>query len=372
MAYKRRLKFDKRIRFKKRMDMVYILLLIVLASIGTGYAYIRSDLNVNGTANVTAASWDVHFDNLQVTTGSVTATTPASITDDTTVEFSAELEEPNDFYEFLVDVVNDGTMDAMIDSFSISPTLTTAQAKYLEYTVAYSNGAELKNKQELRAGTTKTLKVRFSYKENDDKTNYPTEDQTFTMDFDVDYVQADGSEIEVELVEMFYRASGHEVFSGSEFPSEITRYNNPADAAAAYHDVNFCLKHVIRNGLLAESYSVFIITPEMANENPGMTAGVYELRGYDPDDTIQANCPPEYYNSSTDVCTNTYYDINKAAMLTAFGSSRCSELSTSFYCEITGLMVNNYFTGSINARDYSYRCTVDGGGDMSSCIRYIW
>ena len=55
MAFKRRLKFDKRIRFQKQMNIVYILLFIVLASTGIGYAYIKSNLNINGTANVTAA-----------------------------------------------------------------------------------------------------------------------------------------------------------------------------------------------------------------------------------------------------------------------------------------------------------------------------
>ncbi len=200
MAYKRRLRFDKRIKFQKKMNIIYILLLIVLASIGTGYAYIKSNLNINGTANVTAASWDVHFENLNVTTGSITATTPANITDDTTVTFSAELSNPNDFYEFTVDVVNDGTMDAMIDSFSISPTLTTAQKKYLEYTVTYSDGTPLANKQELKVGTSETLKVRFSYIENSDKTNYPTEDQSFNIEFSVDYIQADDSMVDVNHV----------------------------------------------------------------------------------------------------------------------------------------------------------------------------
>ncbi len=197
MAYKRRLRFDKRIRFKKKMDIMYILLLIVLASIGTGYAYIKSDLNINGTANVTAANWDVHFENLNVTAGSVAASTPADITDDTTVEFAATLEEPNDYYEFTVDVVNGGSMDAMINNLSISPTLTTAQKKYLEYNVTYSDGMPLENKQELKQGITETLKVRFSYIENEDKTDYPIEDQSFTIEFSVNYTQADGTEIPV-------------------------------------------------------------------------------------------------------------------------------------------------------------------------------
>lgn len=197
MAFKRRLKFDKRIKHKKRMDKLFILVIVCFAFLGIGYSYISTSLNINGTANVTAASWDVHFTNLNVTDGSVTATTPASITGDTTVEFAATLDEPNDFYEFTVDVVNDGTMNAMIDNFSISPTLTTAQAKYLEYTVSYSSGLSLTNKQELLAGATETIKVRFSYIENSDKTNYPTEDQEFTINFSVDYTQADDTAIEV-------------------------------------------------------------------------------------------------------------------------------------------------------------------------------
>ena len=86
----------------------------------------------------------------------------------------------------------------MIDSFSISPTLTTAQKKYLEYTIVYSDGTSLENKQELKQGTSETIKVRFSYIENSDKTNYPTEDQQFTIEFTMTYTQADETAIDVE------------------------------------------------------------------------------------------------------------------------------------------------------------------------------
>ena len=198
MAFKRRLRFDKRIKHKRKMDMLYILLFIVFASIGVGYSYISTNLNINGTANVNAASWDVHFDNLNITTGSVTATTPADITSDTTVEFAATLEEPGDFYEFTVDVINSGTMDAMIDDFGISPELTSDQKKYLEYKVTYLDGGELEEKQKLAVGSSEIIKVRFKYIENEDKTNYPTEDQQFTIEFTMTYTQADETAIDVE------------------------------------------------------------------------------------------------------------------------------------------------------------------------------
>ncbi len=204
MAFKRRLKFDKRIKHKKKMEVLYILLFVIFASLGIGYSYISTNLNINGTANVTAAKWDVHFTNLSVTEGSVTATTPANITSATTVEFAATLENPGDYYEFSVDVTNQGTMDAMIDSFSLEPTLTTAQKKYLEYKGTYSDGVELENKQELKAGATESLKVRFSYIENEDKTNYPIEDQSYNVSFGMTYTQADDSAVTID-----HSFSGH-------------------------------------------------------------------------------------------------------------------------------------------------------------------
>ena len=326
MAFKRRLKFDKRIRFQKRMNIVYILLFVVLVSIGTGYAYIRSDLNVNGTANVTAASWDVHFDNLQVTTGSVTATTPASITDDTTVEFSAELEEPNDFYEFLVDVVNDGTMDAMIDSFSISPTLTTAQAKYLEYTVSYSDGTELVNKQELKADTSETFKVRFKYKKDDDKTNYPTTDQNFTIAFTVNYSQADNTAQTVRTYLYSIKQApayvGDNISTlGTTYTSYQTLINNTGK--------NIFLRSIVANNQIVKTDLGFIY-----NNN------VYYLIG-----------GGATYNSTTGEYNgdSKYYEQNKTTLQSVFGGSNCSEES-----------VGGYIRYLCNVSDVSYQATAQG------------
>ena len=370
MAYKRRLKFDKRIRFKKKMDMMYILLLIVLASLGTGYAYIKSNLNITGTANVTAANWSVHFDNLNVTDGSVTAETEANITDDTTVEFAATLEEPGDFYEFTVDVENEGTMDAMIDSFSISPELTTAQAKYLEYTVTYSDGTPLVNKQELKKETTETLKVRFSYIENEDKTNYPTEDQSFTIEFTVSYTQADGSETEVPHQSYVYTVNLENetlVEMGQAISNNITQYSSASDAMAAFSNRPFYLKHLVRNGIVEESYLEFIVTDALAQANPEMTAGTYALRGFETyDSSAPGNCKAEYYTGG--YCINPYYEANKATLISAFGSWNCgSEYSIGTFkglaCAVSGFEASAGSNGTIGVGNYEWYCNVYSYGN---------
>ena len=136
-------------------------LILLACGMGIGYAALSTTLTIDGTSDIDRAVWDVHFENVQVTTGSVNATTPA-ISNDTEVGFSVSLEDPGDFYEFTVDVVNSGTMDAMIDGFTISPELTSDQEKYLEYKVTYLDGGELEEKQKLAVGSSEIIKVRFN------------------------------------------------------------------------------------------------------------------------------------------------------------------------------------------------------------------
>ena len=193
----------RRLRFNKKRSYFFLFLFLLVCSVGLGYAAISTTLSIDGSAQFKDARWNVYFDNLNVTTGSITATTPASITNTTTVSFGAKLENPGDFYEFTVDVVNGGNMNAMIDSFNILPELSVAQQNYLSYIVTYSDGVALASKQKLDVGATETLKVRFEYLENADASLYPTEDDNLTIAFDVTYVQADNTAVKVPHAESF-------------------------------------------------------------------------------------------------------------------------------------------------------------------------
>ena len=104
----------------------------------------------------------------------------------------------------------------------------------------------------------------------------------------------------------------------SSVPSNAILYSNVDDALNEWeensdlwlHRFPFYFKHKIEDGIVKETYVVFIVTEDMAQSNPGMTAGTYELRGY------------------TD---NRYYETNKELLIRAFGSSRCS-LTSHFEC----------------------------------------
>ena len=178
---------------KNNIQLVLLLLVIVL---GIGYAYINSDLNINGTAKIKNANWDVHWANVQVSSGSVTGenvvTEPTIDSAETTVEYSVVLPTPGTYYEFTVDAVNGGSIDAMIDTIDSKlngATITTLPA-YLEYTVTYGNGIALQPNHELKANTTETYKVKIKYRDDIELTQIPASDQTLSLEFTVKYRQA--------------------------------------------------------------------------------------------------------------------------------------------------------------------------------------
>ena len=189
----------KKINFGNLINLdrkiLYIILSVVLISIFSltiVYAALSTTLNIQGNAQVVASSWDIHLDNVKVTNGSVSGNAP-TITGPTTATFSTTLNMPGDFYEFTIDVVNDGSIDAMIDSVTKEPTLTTNQAKYLNYIVEYQNGESINTKQLVSKNSYIRLKVRVEFRKDIIASDLPTTSETLNLAFTVNYVQSDGT-----------------------------------------------------------------------------------------------------------------------------------------------------------------------------------
>ena len=186
----------KRLNFNiKDRKVLYGILTIALVCVFTltiAYAALSVTLNIQGNAQVVASSWDIHLDNVKVTSGSVSGNTP-SITSPTTAIFSTTLTTPGDFYEFTIDVVNACSIDAMIDSITKLPTLTTAQAKYLNYIIEYQNGESINTKQLVSKKSFVRLKVRVEYRKDITASDLPTTSETLNLAFTVNYVQSDGT-----------------------------------------------------------------------------------------------------------------------------------------------------------------------------------
>ena len=196
-------KFTKRlkrkIRFNSKTNSMVLFLFAFILLLGVGYAYINTDVDVQGAGKVTSSKWDVHFDNVVVNENSfnsVEGSPLPSIVDNYTITFNVGLDSPGDFYEFNVDVVNNGTIDAMINDIIISPELTEEQAKLFKYDIKYSDGVDLEKNQLLRAGETKTLKVLFKYNELEGYLDYSVDNQSFDFSITINYVQANENAID--------------------------------------------------------------------------------------------------------------------------------------------------------------------------------
>ena len=95
---------NKFIRKKEHTIKSAIINIILL--LGLGYALLQQDLNIAGTTRLNNPTWDIYWDNVVVSDGSVSASTPEINSSETTVSYTVTLNEPGDFYEFSVDAVN--------------------------------------------------------------------------------------------------------------------------------------------------------------------------------------------------------------------------------------------------------------------------
>ena len=188
--------FMRKFRYNRKRSTLAGALVLLCLSLTLGFAYLTTELNIDGVVNVASSVWDIHFENIEISPDSVTATTDPTISNDTTITFATTLEKPGDFYEFTTDIVNDGTYDAKIDSIALSPTLTSEEQEFFEYKIEYTDGGTVQVDDALDAGTSENIRVLFKYKENYDSSKYPEEDTDFTVEVTITYVQGTGNQVQ--------------------------------------------------------------------------------------------------------------------------------------------------------------------------------
>ena len=189
-----------RTKYNKRRFRTVIMIFILLLCMSIGYSYLLTTLNIEGTSNIKANTWDVHWENVSVKSGSVTGDQvpiDAYVMSDTTqVEYSVILKNPGDYYEFTVDAKNSGSLDAMVSitdtKFYESNGVTQINLpNYLEYEFLYSNGVRIEPNQLLAANSSRTIKVKIKFKDDLDESELPTTDKTIVIRQSITYIQAD-------------------------------------------------------------------------------------------------------------------------------------------------------------------------------------
>ncbi len=174
---------------KKRLSV--LVLLILLAVVTVGYALLSSSLSINGTSQITSSTWDVHFENVSITTGSVAATAAPTIdTSKLNISYEVTLAKPGDFYEFTVDVKNAGSVAAKLSDLPTLTGVSTEQDVYTNYTFTHTDGTAIAKGETLAAGASKNFKVRVEYDKNISASQLPTAAQNMTLTVGMAYEQA--------------------------------------------------------------------------------------------------------------------------------------------------------------------------------------
>ena len=181
---------------------IYLVLFIAVAMLIVGYAFLSSSLNIFGGLSIIGGNnWGVKWSNVVENSNSTASVDeyPTLDNDDTELNFQVVLDTPGDFYEFTVDAVNTGSIDAMIDDISYSiydQNDELVDPSYLIYTVTYENGDSLSSYHLLRKGETATYLVRIEFDDGINSDELPQTAESYRFEFGVTYVQADDNAIE--------------------------------------------------------------------------------------------------------------------------------------------------------------------------------
>ncbi len=186
-------------RKNKRKNKI-LLLTIILLGVTIGFAALATTLKINGITSVLKPTWQIYWANPVVAEGSVSNTLPEIGEDDKEAEntkatWSATLALPGDYYEFTIDAVNTGSVDAMITNIESvvydTNDIPVSLPDYVVYTVTYDDGTEVALNNFLAANSSQKYKVRVYYDFNkmtaDDINNMPAGGLTYKFSYQVTY-----------------------------------------------------------------------------------------------------------------------------------------------------------------------------------------
>ena len=107
-------------RNRKIKILSLVALIVAVLGLGVAFAALSSKLTINGSAKAQAGSWNIHFaktlDMPTQTTGDASFTEP-TLSDTSILGFKATVTKPGDSVTYYFDIVNSGTVDALIEDY---------------------------------------------------------------------------------------------------------------------------------------------------------------------------------------------------------------------------------------------------------------
>jgi len=170
----------------KFKNAILIILAVCLIGITVAYATLSQNLNISGVAKVGKTSWNIHFTKVLTPKAEGYAEGgKATLNSDSTVLTVSEgiLKVPGDTITYVFDVINEGDLDAevetvltTIDSCKASDDTidVTMYCDKIKYDLVYQDTKEaVKKNDKLLKGESKTLNLIITYDKNKELTSLP-------------------------------------------------------------------------------------------------------------------------------------------------------------------------------------------------------
>ena len=228
----------RNLRNRKNNRNKIMLILVIILGVSLAYAAISTTLKIDGSALVKKPTWSVYWDNPQVVEGSISNTPPTIGQDEgeaenTKATWNVTLDRPGDFYEFTIDAVNAGSIDAAIEDSSISP--PAGLPEYIKYEITYADGQDIETghllpKAEDGVPTVETYRVRVEYDRSsatkETINNIPQGGNSYSFTAGVTYSQANS--------ESYNRRTKTRLYALYTFPSSAGDYEHIDDDIEPY------------------------------------------------------------------------------------------------------------------------------------------
>ena len=141
---------------KKQLHILQGLIILIIILI-SGLLAIKFIYNINHEKMDTTYMWNINYDNLKVTEGSKKGNISL---ENNTLNMSVILEKEKEFYEFTLDVKNEGTLDAELKNINLK---IENPKKVLTHKITYQDNTEIKIGDILKSNDNTTIKVRIDY-----------------------------------------------------------------------------------------------------------------------------------------------------------------------------------------------------------------
>ena len=316
-------------RYKElRRKYITFFSIALLFTIGLVYALLQANLQINGTAKIQSATWDIHFANIQVDSGSVpigTGDSPATIDTENNcyLSFSTTFELPGDYYRFTFDAVNEGGINARIDSVSAvlsSGGSPVSVPDYLEFYVTTLDGRAVNSGQVIRPGASETYVVYAGFRGEAEM--LPSTDTTYSYSISFNFTQ--------------------------------TEKNDMGENVSEYHQLRFTESSNIdtRSGLYSTCSSKSGVGYCLYYSAPGYAGKAQSI-------DLSNNSRTEIKTLSDTIFYTTMYPVSNGFVLAGLNVTNGRAVVTTVDNSFTVIATNNFFLQNYSGTFFSY-ATING------------